>query len=59
MDILLKSGRDDEARLVIEQFEGRFPSECQDVDGPSFAQRKMLQEKKSLLWESRSLKVSA
>jgi hypothetical protein len=59
MDILLKSGRDDEVRLVIEQFEGRFPAERQDVDGPSFTQRKMLQEMKSLLWETRSLKVSA
>jgi hypothetical protein len=59
MDLLLKAGRDDEARLAIEQFERRFPPERQDVDGPSFAQRKMLQEMKSLLWETRSLKVSA
>jgi hypothetical protein len=59
IDLLLKAGRDDEARLAIEQFERRFPPDRQDVDGPSFAQRKMLQEMKSLLWETRSLKVSA
>ena len=59
MDLLLKAGREDEARLLIEQFESRFPADRQDVDGPSFAQRKTLQEMKSLLWETRSLKVSA
>jgi hypothetical protein len=59
MDLLLRAGRDEEARLVIEQFEGRFPPDRQDVDGPSFTQRKMLHEMKSLLWETRSLKVSA
>ena len=59
MALLLKAGRDDEARLAIEQFEGRFPPDRQDIDGPSFAQRKILQDMKSLLWETRSLKVSA
>lgn len=59
MDLLLKAGREDEARLLIEQFESRFPADRQDIDGPSFAQRKTLQEMKSLLWETRSLKVSA
>ena len=59
MELLLKAGRDDEARLAIEQFEQRFPSDRQDVEGPSFVQRKTLQEMKSLLWETRSLKVSA
>lgn len=59
MDLLLKAGQDEEARLAIEQFERRFPPERHDVEGPSFAQRKMLQEMKSLLWETRSLKVSA
>lgn len=58
MELLLKAGRDDEARLAIERFEERFPPECHDVNGPSFAQRKMFQEMKSLLWETRSLKVS-
>lgn len=58
MDLLLQAGRDDEARLAIEQFEGRFPPERHDIDGPSFAQRKTLQDLKSLLWETRSLKVS-
>jgi hypothetical protein len=59
MDLLLRAGREDETRLVIEQFEGRFPSDRQDVDGPSFGQRKILQDMKSRLWETRSLKVSA
>jgi hypothetical protein len=59
MELLIKTGLDDEARLAIEQFEQRFPADCTDVDGPSFAQRKMLHEMKSLLWETRSLKVSA
>jgi hypothetical protein len=59
MDLLLRAGRDDEARVVIEQFEARFPSDRHDVDGPSFTQRKVLQQMKSLLWETRSLKVSA
>ena len=58
VEMLLHGGRDDEARLAIEGFEGRFPSECQDIDGPSFAQRKALHNMKSLLWETRSLKVS-
>jgi hypothetical protein len=59
MDLLLRAGRDDEARLVIEQFEARFPSDRRDIDGPSFAQRQVLQQMKSLLWETRSLKVTA
>ena len=59
MELLLKAGRDDEARLAIEQFEQRFPPDRHDVEGPSFVQRKTLQEMKSLLWETRSLKVSA
>ena len=58
MELLLKAGREDEARLAIEQFERRFPTECHDIDGPSFAQRQILQAMKSLLWETRSLKVS-
>ena len=59
MDLLLRAGQDDEARLVIEQFEARFPSDRHEIDGPSFVQRKILQQMKSLLWETRSLKVSA
>jgi hypothetical protein len=58
MDLLLQAGCDDEARLAIEQFEERFPPERHDIDGPSFTQRKKLQDLKSLLWETRSLKVS-
>jgi hypothetical protein len=59
MELLLKAGQEDEARLAIEQFEARFPPERPDVDGPTFAQRKVLQEMKSRLWQTRSLKVSA
>ena len=59
MELLLKAGREDEARLAIEQFEARFSTERPDVDGPTFAQRKVLQEMKSRLWQRRSLKVSA
>jgi hypothetical protein len=59
MDLLLRASRDDEARVVIEQFEARFPSDRHDIDGPSLTQRKVLQQMKSLLWETRSLKVSA
>jgi hypothetical protein len=58
MDLLLQAGRDDEARLAIEQFEGRFPLERHHLDGPSVTQLKKLQDLKSLLWETRSLKVS-
>jgi hypothetical protein len=58
MDLLLQAGRDDEARLAIEQFEGRFPLERHHLDGPSLTQLKKLQDLKSLLWETRSLKVS-
>ena len=58
MDLLLQAGRDDEARLAIEQFEGRFPLERHHLDGPSLTHLKKLQDLKSLLWETRSLKVS-
>ena len=58
IDLLLQAGCDDEARLAIEQFEERFAPERHDIDGPSFTQRKQLQGLKSLLWETRSLKVS-
>ena len=59
VELLLQAGRDDEARLAIEQFEGRFPPGRHDSNGPSFAQMKKLQDLKSLLWETRALKVSA
>jgi hypothetical protein len=59
MELLLQAGREDEARVAIEQFEARFPAERHDIDGPSFAERKRLLDLKSLLWETRSLKVSA
>jgi len=58
MDLLLQAGRDEEVRLAIEQFERRFPLERHDIDGPSLTQLKKLQDLKSLLWETRSLKVS-
>lgn len=56
--LLLRVGPEDEARQAIEQFERRFPPEQPDSDTPSTAQRKALEEMKSLLWESQSLKVS-
>jgi hypothetical protein len=58
IDLLLQAGRDDEACLAIEQFEERFPPERHHIDGPSYTQRKQLQDLKSLLWETRSMKVS-
>jgi len=54
----LQAGRDEEVRLAVEQFERRFPLERHDLDGPSLIQLKKLQDLKSLLWETRSLKVS-
>jgi hypothetical protein len=59
LDLLLKAGRVDEARQVIEQIEHRFPVNCHGMYTPSLTERKLLEEMKSLLWESQSLKVSA
>lgn len=59
MELLLKAGREDETRFALEQFELRFPPARHDADDPTFAQRKMLQDMKSRLWQTRSLKVSA
>jgi hypothetical protein len=59
LDLLLKAGRVDEARQVIEQVEQRFPVNGPGMYAPSFTERKSLEEMKSLLWETQSLKVSA
>ena len=57
--LLVRVGPEDEARQVIEQFERRFPPDRQDSEMLSPFQRKTLEEMKSMLWESQSLKVSA
>ena len=59
MELLLKAGRDDEARVAIEQFELRFPGDRHEADGPTFAQLGFLKDMKSRLWETQSLKISA
>jgi hypothetical protein len=59
MELLLKAGRDDEARTAIEQFEVRFPPDRHEFEGPTFAQRAVLKDMKSRLWKTQSLKVSA
>ena len=59
MELLLKAGRDDEARVAIEQFELRFPADRHEVDGPTFAQLGILKDMKSRLWKRQSLKISA
>jgi len=57
--LLLRVGPEDEARQAIEQFERRFPTNRHDSETLSTSQRKTLEEMKSMLWESQSLKVSA
>ena len=59
MELLLKAGRDDEARVAIEQFELRFPADRHEVDGPTVAQLGILKDMKSRLWKTQSLKISA
>ncbi len=59
IDLLLKAGHEDEARQVIEQVEQRFPPDRHDVYTATFAQRKILEQMKSLLWKTQSFKVSA
>ena len=59
MELLMKTGRDDEARTTIEQFEARFPLDRHECDGPTFAQRAVLKDMKARLWQTQSLKVSA
>ena len=57
--LLLRVGPEDEARQAIEQFERCFPTNRHDSETLSTSQRKTLEEMKSMLWESQSLKVSA
>ena len=59
VDLLARTGCEEEASKAIEQFERRFPAHLQDAHAPSVFQRKILDEEKSLLWTRRSLKVSA
>lgn len=59
IDLLARTGREDEASKAIEQFERRFPDHLRDLHAPSVDQRKILEDEKSLLWTRRSLKVSA
>ena len=56
--LLLRVGREEEARQDIQQFERRFPASQHDLDSPSTQQRKMLEEMKSQLWKRQSLQVS-
>ena len=56
---LLRKGCDEEASRAIEQFDHRFPASQHDAFAPSASQRRVLEEQKCLLWERRSLKVSA
>lgn len=59
IDLLTRTGCDEEASRTIERFERRFPTHLHGLLAPSVDQRKILEEKKSLLWKRRSLKVSA
>jgi hypothetical protein len=56
--LLVRAGSEEEARQAIQQFERRFPSNQLDPSAPSVVQRNSLEEMKSRLWESQSLKVS-
>ncbi|MGE5710837.1 MAG: tetratricopeptide repeat protein [Nitrospira sp.] len=57
--LLLRVGREEEARHAIERCESRFPAAQCDPHAPSTEQRKALEEKKSLLWKRQSLQVTA
>ena len=59
MGQLIKAGREDEAKRLIEQFESRFPNGTASPGAPTVEQRTLLESKKSMLWERDSLKVSA
>ena len=56
--LLVQTGSEDEARQAIQQFEKRFPPNQAEPGAPSTVQRKTMEEMKSQLWESQSLKVS-
>jgi hypothetical protein len=57
--VLLRDGREEEARQSIDQFERRFPANQHGQYSPSAEQRKLLEEMKSQLWKRQSLQVSA
>jgi hypothetical protein len=59
ISVLIRVGREEEARQVVEQFEGRFPTGQHEPSSPSDGQRHALEEKKAQLWERQSLKVTA
>jgi hypothetical protein len=47
--VLLKAGRDDEARVAIERFELPFPADRHEAGGPTFGQLGVLKGMKSRL----------
>jgi len=49
MELLLKAGRDDEARVAIERFELPFPADRHEAGGPTFGQLGVLKGMKSRL----------
>ena len=49
MELLLKAGRDDEARVAIERFELPFPADRHEASGPTFGQLGVLKGMKSRL----------
>jgi hypothetical protein len=59
ISVLIRVGREEEARQVVEQFEERFPKGQPEPTSPSTGQRQALEEKKAQLWERQSLKVTA
>lgn len=59
IDLLARTGCEEEASKAIEQFERRFPAHLSGSHAPNADQRKILEEEKSLLWTRRSLNVSA
>jgi len=59
IDLLARTGCEEEASKAIEQFERRFPAHLRDSYSPSVDQRKILDGEKALLWTRRSLKISA
>lgn len=56
---LIRTGREDEARQVVEEFERRFPPDQSEHSSLSVEHRQALETQKALLWERRSLQVSA
>jgi len=59
ISFLLRVGREEDARQVIEQCEQLVSSGQLGANSPSADQRQVLEEKKALLWKRQSLQVSA